>query len=82
MVYNAYTSKDVKHLIEYLAENNRDGKGRHGNKIYQQLVENVRGSPFFQLPNNRVYRSKRSGHGARTTRGIRGAIIISKTMSN
>ncbi|KIL68455.1 hypothetical protein M378DRAFT_8528 [Amanita muscaria Koide BX008] len=40
MVYNAYTSKDVKHLIEYLAENNRDGKGRCGNKIYQQLVEN------------------------------------------
>lgn len=46
MVYNAYTSKDVKHLIEYLAENNRDGKARCGNKIYKQLVENQKKWPW------------------------------------
>jgi hypothetical protein len=42
MVYNAYTTEDEKHFIEYLAVNNPDGKSRSGNKLYKELVENVR----------------------------------------
>ncbi|KAF8635703.1 hypothetical protein AX15_000327 [Amanita polypyramis BW_CC] len=40
MGYNAYTSDDDNHLIEYLSTYNPDGKGRKGNAVYKQLTEN------------------------------------------
>jgi hypothetical protein len=44
-----FTESDDEHLAEYIAKNNPEVPGRHGNKLYETLVENVSARTLTRL---------------------------------
>ncbi|KAF8891100.1 hypothetical protein CPB84DRAFT_1384093 [Gymnopilus junonius] len=41
MARNDFTASDDDHLIEYIAQQNPDSRGRMGNNLYKNLEENM-----------------------------------------